>query len=306
MLVINDLRQVHKLEKQCVVALGTFDGLHIGHQDVIFEARREAKVRDALLTVFTFSNHPLQLIRPELVPVKLLTKEQKYTLLESWGVDVLVDLPFNWDLANLTPKAFIEKLSKLDISGIVVGDNFTYGCKGVGNSNSLKEEAKTRGFSLTIRPLVKKNGTVVSSTVIRQLLAKGEVLGAAMLLGRSYGLTGVVAHGQARGRLIGFPTANLELSEARVACPPEGVYAVKVLAGSRSYKGMANIGKNPTFGDVEKTRLETHLFDFTGDLYGQKITVLFVDRIREQLKFKGIEELMAQLAKDKAKCLQIL
>lgn len=305
MKVVTEIGQLHKGEKSYVVALGTFDGLHLGHQEVITTAKREATKRNALLAVFTFSNHPLELIRPELVPVKLLTQQQKYKLLEGFGVDLLIDLPFNKELASLSKDAFLNKLLQLGVSGIVVGENFTYGEKGAGNCRSLAEAAVEYGFSLDVRPLVKREGTVISSTVVRHLLAEGSVREAAALLGRSYGLTGTVAHGQERGRLLGFPTANIELSEARVACPPEGVYAVRVLVGTEEYKGMANVGKNPTFGDVEKLRLEAHLFDFSGNLYGKEITVLFVDKIREQVKFSSIEKLKQQLEQDKLQCRNI-
>lgn len=302
MLVVNALGQVHKLKKQCVVALGTFDGLHLGHQDVILAAKKEAEERNVLLTVFTFSNHPLELIRPEFAPVRLLSKEQKYELLASYGVDVLLDLPFNWELARLSPSDFIEKLLLLDVSGVVVGENFTYGAEGAGNCDTLARAAQEQGFSLDVRPLVQRDGVVISSTVIRQLLAEGKVAAASELLGRPYALTGTVSHGNERGRLLGFPTANIELCEAGVAYPPEGVYAVKALVDGKEYKGMANIGKNPTFGDVAELRLETHLFDFAKDIYGQQLTVLFIANLRKQVKFASIDELKAQLEQDKQSC----
>ena len=302
MLVVNALGQVHKLKKQCVVALGTFDGLHLGHQDVILAAKKEAEERNALLTVFTFSNHPLELIRPELAPVRLLSKEQKYELLASYGVDVLLDLPFNWELARLSPSDFIEKLLLLDVSGVVVGENFTYGAEGAGNCDTLARAAQEQGFTLDVRPLVQRDDVVISSTVIRQLLAEGKVAAASELLGRPYALTGTVSHGNERGRLLGFPTANIELCEAGVAYPPEGVYAVRVLVDGKEYKGMANIGKNPTFGDVAELRLETHLFDFAKDIYGQQLTVFFIANLRKQVKFASIDELKAQLEQDKQSC----
>ena len=309
MIIINELGQLHKMERACVIALGTFDGLHLGHQDVILAAKAQAESTGALLTVFTFSNHPLQLIRPELVPVALLTKEKKYELLTKLGVEVLVDLPFNWELANLSPKQFIDKLKILGIQGIVVGENFTYGCKGAGNCALLAEAAKQHNFNLDVRPLV-TNPLIdkpVSSTIIRAMLKEGHVEQATALLGRAYSLKGTVAMGNQRGRLLGFPTANIEFSGAPTAVPPEGVYAVRVtLANGKTYGGMANIGNNPTFGDVLKPRLEVNIFDFTGDLYGQTITVEFISRIREQQKFTGLEALTQQLNADKYKALELL
>lgn len=303
MLVINDLRQLHKMDKPVVIALGTFDGLHLGHQQVIMAAKDKAARVGALLAVFTFSNHPMQLIRPERVPTALLTKEQKYQLLEQMGVELLVDLPFNWELANLSPLSFIDKLEQLGISGIVVGENFTFGCKGAGNCQLLAQEASKRGFTLEVLPLVKDNQQIVCSTTIRKMIAEGFVEAAAAFLGRPYALTGIVAHGNERGRLLGFPTANIELSASRIAIPAVGVYAVRViLADASIYNGMANIGNNPTFGDVLKPRLETNIFDFSGDIYDQPITVEFIAKVREQVKFASLDALIAQLEADKKVC----
>lgn len=306
MLVINDLRQIHKLEKQCVVALGTFDGLHVGHQDVINVARRQARQRGHLLAVFTFQNHPLELICPERVPVALLTREEKYCLLEKLGVEVLIDLPFDKQLASLSPAEFLQKLLLLGVSGIVVGENFTYGYKGAGNCKLLAEAAVENCFSLDVRPLVKQQGEVVSSTLIRKALLEGNVEEATRLLGRAYSVTGMVAHGNERGRLLGFPTANLELADTRVALPPIGVYAVRVRLLQNTYKGMANIGNNPTFGDVNTLRLETHIFDFQEDIYGKAITIEFVARVREQKTFSSLDALIVQLQNDKNSCQEIL
>ncbi|MCQ2373842.1 MAG: bifunctional riboflavin kinase/FAD synthetase [Phascolarctobacterium sp.] len=306
MKVITELGQLHKGEKSYVVALGTFDGLHVGHQDVINVARRQARQRGHLLAVFTFQNHPLELICPERVPVALLTKEEKYSLLEKLGVELLIDLPFDRQLASLSPAEFLQKLLLLGVSGIVVGENFTYGYKGAGNCKLLAEAAMDNSFSLEVRPLVKQQGEAVSSTLIRQKLLEGHVEAAARLLGRSYTITGIVAHGNERGRLLGFPTANLELADNRVALPPVGVYAVRVRLSQGSYKGMANIGNNPTFGDVNSLRLETHIFDFSDDIYGQSITIEFVAAIREQVKFNSLDALITQLQQDKSKCQEIL
>ena len=158
------------------------------------------------------------------------------------------------------------------------------------------------GFELIVRELVSEGATVISSTAIRQLIAAGEVAKAAAMLGRSYSISGTVAHGNERGRLLGYPTANIELEDAHVAVPLGGVYAVRVIVNGKSYHGMANIGYNPTFGDVAKPRLETNIFDFTGDLYGKQLMVQFVQRIRGEVKFAGIEQLKQQLAQDKNDC----
>lgn len=298
--IITSLGQLHKATVPCVVALGTFDGLHLGHQDVIRTAKEQAERTGAKLAVFTFSNHPYALIRPDMIPPALITPKEKQQLLEAMGVDILIDIPFNAEVAQLTPQYFVEKLQDLGYDCLVVGENFTYGVRGEGNVHTLEESAQKLGFRLIVRHLVMGAGAVVSSTAIRQLIAEGKVEQAAKMLGRAYRLSGIVAHGNERGRLLGYPTANLELENAQVAVPLGGVYAVRAyLADSSVYGGMANIGSNPTFGDVAKPRLETNIFDFSGNLYEQPLTIEFVARIRGEVKFNGLEALKAQLAADK-------
>lgn len=304
--IITSLEQLHSFAAPCVVALGTFDGLHRGHLDVIGTAKQEAEHTGAKLAVFTFSNHPLEWIDPAHVPVALVTPAVKLQLLENLGVDVLIDIPFNQLVADLLPQQFLERLSALNYSCLVVGENFTYGQRGVGNVYTLAASAQAMGFKLIVRKLVSNNGTIVSSTEIRRLITAGEVQQAAKMLGRSYSISGIVAHGNERGRLLGYPTANLELVDAHVAIPLGGVYAVRAYVDGGVYGGMANIGKNPTFGDVEKPRLETNIFGFSGDIYGKTLTIEFVQRIRGEVKFAGIDALKAQLAQDKLDCLKFL
>ena len=304
--IITSLEQLHSFAAPCVVALGTFDGLHRGHLDVIGTAKQEAEHTGAKLAVFTFSNHPLEWINPAHVPVALVTPAVKLQLLESLGVDVLIDIPFNQLVADLLPQQFLERLSALNYSCLVVGENFTYGQRGMGNVYTLAASAQALGFKLIVRKLVSNNGTIVSSTEIRRLITAGEVQQAAKMLGRSYSISGIVAHGNERGRLLGYPTANLELVDAHVAIPLGGVYAVRAYVDGGVYGGMANIGKNPTFGDVEKPRLETNIFGFSGDIYGKTLTIEFVQRIRGEVKFAGIDALKAQLTQDKLDCLSFL
>lgn len=304
--IITSLEQLHSFAAPCVVALGTFDGLHRGHLDVIGTAKQEAEHTGAKLAVFTFSNHPLEWINPAHVPVALVTPAVKLQLLENLGVDVLIDIPFNQLVADLLPQQFLERLSALNYSCLVVGENFTYGQRGVGNVYTLAASAQAMGFKLIVRKLVSNNGTIVSSTEIRRLITAGEVQQAAKMLGRSYSISGIVAHGNERGRLLGYPTANLELVDAHVAIPLGGVYAVRAYVDGGVYGGMANIGKNPTFGDVEKPRLETNIFGFSGDIYGKTLTIEFVQRIRGEVKFAGIDALKEQLAQDKLDCLKFL
>lgn len=299
MKIINSLKQLHTFTEPCVIALGTFDGLHLGHRDVIGSAKEYADKQGISLAVFTFSNHPLSLIKPELVPVALLTQKQKHACFEALGVDLLLDIPFDEALANLSPQEFLQKLSVLQFTCLVVGENFSFGSKGAGNIQTLASFTQEHASKLMVRPLVSNDGVVISSTAIRNLIAGGEVTKARQMLGRAYALSGTVVYGNQRGNTIGFPTANIALEATKIAVPAGGVYAVKIYIEGKCYKGMANIGNNPTFGDVREARLEVNVFGFEGNLYGKEITVAFYQRIRGEVKFNGVAELIAQLHRDR-------
>lgn len=282
-----------------VIALGTFDGLHLGHTDVINTARDYAERSGLKLAVFTFSNHPLALIRPDLVPVRIISAEEKIKLLESFGVDYLINIPFTEDFAALSPDEFLEKLACFNYRCLVVGENFTYGFLGSGKTETLERSGRKNGFDVIVRPLVKINGNVVSSTGIRNLIQAGHIEYANRMLGRAYAITGTIVHGEQRGRKLGFPTANIELLHGEMAVPAPGVYAVTVSIEGSIYEGMGNIGNNPTFNDVEHARLEVNLFNCSGDLYGKTMSVQFHKYIRAEKKFSGVEELCRQIEEDK-------
>lgn len=282
-----------------VIALGTFDGLHLGHTDVINTARDYAERSGLKLAVFTFSNHPLALIRPDLVPVRIISAEEKIKLLESFGVDYLINIPFTEDFAALSPDEFLDRLACFNYRCLVVGENFTYGFLGSGKTETLERSGRKNGFDVIVRPLVKMNGNVVSSTGIRNLIQAGHIEYANRMLGRAYAITGKIVHGEQRGRKLGFPTANIELLHGEMAVPAPGVYAVTASIEGRIYEGMGNIGNNPTFNDVEHARLEVNLFNCSGDLYGKTMSVQFHKYIRAEKKFSGVEELCRQIEEDK-------
>lgn len=282
-----------------VIALGTFDGLHLGHTDVIDTAKDYAERSGLKLAVFTFSNHPLALIRPDLVPVRIISAEEKIKLLESFGVDYLINIPFTEDFAALSPDEFLEKLAYFNYRCLVVGENFTYGFLGSGKTETLERSGRKNGFDVIVRPLVKMNGNVVSSTGIRNLIQAGHIEYANRMLGRAYAITGKIVHGEQRGRKLGFPTANIELLHGEMAVPAPGVYAVTASIEGSIYEGMGNIGNNPTFNDVEHARLEVNLFNCSGDLYGKTMSVQFHKYIRAEKKFSGVEELCRQIEEDK-------
>lgn len=282
-----------------VIALGTFDGLHLGHTDVINTARDYAERSGLKLAVFTFSNHPLALIRPDLVPVRIISAEEKIKLLESFGVDYLINIPFTEDFAALSPDEFLDRLDCFNYRCLVVGENFTYGFLGSGKTETLERSGRKNGFDVIVRPLVKMNGNVVSSTGIRNLIQAGHIEYANRMLGRAYSITGKIVHGEQRGRKLGFPTANIELLHGEMAVPAPGVYAVTASIEGSIYEGMGNIGNNPTFNDVEHARLEVNLFNCSGDLYGKTMSVQFHKYIRAEKKFSGVEELCRQIEEDK-------
>lgn len=282
-----------------VIALGTFDGLHLGHTDVINTAKDYAERSGLKLAVFTFSNHPLVLIRPDLVPVRIISAEEKIKLLESFGVDYLINIPFTEDFAALSPDEFLDRLACFNYRCLVVGENFTYGFLGSGKTETLERSGRKNGFDVIVRPLVKMNGNVVSSTGIRNLIQAGHIEYANRMLGRAYAITGKIVHGEQRGRKLGFPTANIELLHGEMAVPAPGVYAVTASIEGRIYEGMGNIGNNPTFNDVEHARLEVNLFNCSGDLYGKTMSVQFHKYIRAEKKFSGVEELCRQIEEDK-------
>lgn len=282
-----------------VIALGTFDGLHLGHTDVINTAKDYAERSGLKLAVFTFSNHPLALIRPDLVPVRIISAEEKIKLLESFGVDYLINIPFTEDFAALSPDEFLDRLACFNYRCLVVGENFTYGFLGSGKTETLERSGRKNGFDVIVRPLVKMNGNVVSSTGIRNLIQAGHIEYANRMLGRAYSITGKIVHGEQRGRKLGFPTANIELLHGEMAVPAPGVYAVTASIEGGIYEGMGNIGNNPTFNDVEHVRLEVNLFNCSGDLYGKTMSVQFHKYIRAEKKFSGVEELCRQIEEDK-------
>ena len=304
--IISSFSQLHKFSKPCVIALGTFDGLHRGHVDIIEAARLEALSSGALLAVFTFQNHPATYIRPDLVPPALITSEARHKAFEKLGVDVLIEVPFDEELCFMSPEDFVKNLSEVGFSALVIGDNFTYGAYGKGNKESLEASSKAQGFKLIVRSLVRDGDTTMSSTVIRKLILSGTVREANRLLGYQYALTGKVVHGLKRGRTIGVPTANLDLTGVKLAIPQAGAYAVLVDVAGKIYQGMANVGDNPTFSDVLSKRLEVNIFDFAEDSYGKEISIIFVEMVRGEIKFSSLEALKDQLAKDKISCEKIL
>lgn len=287
------------------VAMGNFDGVHLGHQSVIDLARRP----DAPLGIVTFEPHPRQFFAPDAAPFRLMNPEARANRLAKLGVQHLYELPFDAALASLTPEAFVRDVlaGGLGIAHVVVGSDFCFGKGRTGRAADLQSLGQRHGFATTIAPLLAVNGTEVSSTAIRTALTEGRPRDAAAMLGHWHRIEGEVIHGEKRGRELGYPTANMSVDGLHL--PRLGVYAVKVdiLTGPQtgSYMGAASLGVRPMFG-VNRPNLETFLFDFKGDLYGQHLSIAFVDYLRPELKFDGLDALITQMDADCAKARDIL
>ncbi len=288
--------------KGSVAALGNFDGVHLGHRAVIARAGTLARARQAPLAVVTFEPHPRSHFQPEAAPFRLTPLDAKTRALAGLGVDQLFVLRFGPTLAQFGPAAFVSQVlvGRLGLACAVTGYNFSFGKGREGDAEALAALGVPLGMAVErVAPEMGPDGEVCSSSRVRSLLAAGQVRRAAAMLGRDFEIDGVVATGARLGNTIGFPTANLCLGE--YARPALGVYAVRCAVDdggpARWIAGAANIGKRPTVGGVEE-RLEAHLFDFSGDLYGKRLRVALVEHLRPERKFDGLDALKAQIAED--------
>jgi len=290
------------------VAMGNFDGVHRGHQSVIAMARGW-NGGSAPLGVVTFEPHPRDHFAPNGAPFRLMNPEARANRLEKIGVDRLFELPFGAEIAGMEAEAFAhDVLAKgLGVANVTVGADFRFGKGRAGDTEALVAYGARYGFDVTVAPLLHIEGLEISSTAIRQALAEGRPRDAAEMLGHLHRIEGPVIHGEKRGRELGYPTANM--SVAGLHLPKLGVYAVKVdvLSGPQagSYMGAASLGVRPMFGE-NAPNLETYIFDFKGDLYGQHLSIALVDYLRPELKFDGLPALMEQMASDCARAREIL
>ncbi|WP_367183166.1 bifunctional riboflavin kinase/FAD synthetase [Selenomonas sp.] len=282
------------------VALGMFDGVHIGHQSIISHAVELAQRIGGKSVVFTFSNHPLSVLAPKQMPPQIGNNILREERLQELGVDILIAMPFTKDFASRRPEEFLDILRQnLAPRYVVTGPNYTFGYKGKGTQRMLLRAGEEYGFTAEICPAVLRNGRPVSSTRIRSLLAEGDLHKASDFLGYPFTVVERVIHGDERGRVIGFPTANLAIREQRVMLP-NGVYAVGIRFQGKSYNGVANIGDNPTFKGCNR-RIEVNIEDFQGNLYDKLIAVEFWEKLRDEVQFSSVEQLVKQIKKDKEK-----
>lgn len=281
-----------------IVALGNFDGFHLGHQAVVGQAVARARAEGRPALVATFDPHPVRHFRPDTPPFRLTTLDQRERLFAAAGVDAMVVFPFDAALAALSAEAFVADrlVDRLQVAGVVTGEDFTFGQGKRGDVAMLAALGERHGFSADTVGPVTLDGETVSSSRIRDLLRSGDPRGAARLLTRPFAIEGVVQHGDKLGRTIGYPTANLDMG--KYLRPAYGIYAVTArLADGRQVRGAANLGIRPTF-DPPKELLEPYFFDFSGDLYGQALEVALIDYIRPEARFDTLDALTAQMEAD--------
>ena len=303
--IIKKISDLTKEYPNPVVALGTFDGVHLGHATIIRRAVEIAEKIKGTAIVFTFSNHPLSVIAPENTPLIIGSKSLRREILKTLGVKVLIEIPFTAEFSRKTPEEFLSLLhDKISPVYVVTGPNYTFGKFGKGNGRTLIREGGNYGFQAEVCQAVTLERKIVSSTRIRAMISEGDLHSANELLGREFTYVSKVVHGDRRGRKLGFPTANLEISDGRLMLP-NGVYAVRVKIGEKIFGGVANIGNNPTF-KIAKRRLEIFIDEFNKNIYGEEIFVSFVDKIREEKTFSSVEELKKQIREDLKNARKIL
>ena len=290
------------------VTIGKFDGVHVGHRGVIDLLEQVAAERGLTSAVVTFDRHPLAVLRPGSVPRALVSNRQKRELLEAAGVAATLMLTFDDELRSLTPAQFVDRIlvGALHARVVFVGDDFRFGIRGSGTVDTLRELGAERGLEVvSIDDVRLGGGRRASSTWIRELLEAGDVKRAGELLGREPAVRGIVVHGEQRGRELGFPTANLA-PDSEGYVPADGVYAARVLVGDTTYPAAVSVGHNPTFEGVPEKQVEAHLLDVSLDLYGQELTVMFVDWVRGNVAFEGVDALVEHIRADVVRTREVL
>lgn len=294
----------YRPEKHTVATIGTFDGVHFGHRAILEMIIREAKERNGKSLLISFHPHPRLVLFPENNPLRLLhSLDEKISVLADLGLDRLLLLPFTREFSRTSSQVFIKDIlvKKVQMEQIVIGYDHRFGKNRGGGIDELRNFGEELDFGVEEIPPQAIDEANVSSTKIRKALKGGDIVTANKFLGYRYGFDGLVVHGEKQGRLLGYPTANMQPVDERKLIPADGVYFVKVMAQDTWYFGMMNIGRKPTMGEFERSH-EVNIFDFEGDLYNQVIRVEFVDWIRGELKFDSLDELITAIQGDEVFC----
>ncbi len=297
MKIYNSLEEIKDIEPT-VVALGNFDGIHRGHQEIISRTVKEAASAGLKSGVFTFSNHTSSVLK-NVPPVKnILYPDQKISILEEMGVDYMFNIPFTEEILRMNPEEFIDRIlvDKFNIREAYCGFNYTFGYKASGTAEVLMHEGLKRGFGIHVQEPYVIDGIVVSSTYIRQLIEEGRMEECTKFMGRMYAIDGEIVMGNKLGRTIGFPTCNTIVDETMIT-PPNGVYITTCTIDGVKRPSVTNVGVKPTIGKYEKN-IETHIFDFNEDVYGKRIRVDFIKHTRPEKKFDGVDDLKKQIQSD--------
>lgn len=309
MIIIRDIERIDPPFDNAVVTIGNFDGVHIGHQALLHEVVETADRIGGTSVAITFEPHPMRVLNPEGHPALITLFEQKSELIRATGIDCLLAIPFTRQFANIGARDFVVDMLVrcVGMKSIVIGKDYAFGKNREGDIDRLREWGVELGYEVRVVdwiPGPHNGGSRISSTKIRQLIMDGDMVRAQKLLGRHYQVRGEVAHGRNRGgRLLGFPTANITLQDE--LCPQTGVYAVTVELDGIAHNGVGNIGYSPTFDDHVFT-IEVHLLDFSDDIYGRKIRVNFIERLRGEIRFSSLDELSEQIRNDIVRARDIL
>ena len=295
-------------DKRTVVTVGTFDGVHIGHQQIIGELNRLKEEKNLRSILITFDPHPQIVLRNRSKDVKLLTStEEKLELLKKFPLDIVYIINFSKEFAATSAENFFTDyiVNRIGLNDLVIGYDHMFGKNREGSIETVNALSHKFGFSVHKVPEFKISDKNISSTEVRNLLEQGDVNAAKFFLGRFYDIEGTVVQGAKRGRELGYPTANIQIDDANKQIPKNGIYAVEVFYDEKIYRGMMSIGHNPTVNDTHEIFLEVNIFNFDKDIYGEKIKIRFVEYIREEVKFNSLEELTKKLDEDKQKTLNI-
>lgn len=295
--------------RNAVVTIGTFDGVHVGHQAILDRLKSKAKSIDGETVIITFEPHPRFVLLGNSQPIFLLnTLEEKIRNIERQGIDNLVVVNFTLEFAAMEAEAYVKSflVENFQPHTLIIGYDHLFGKGRKGNFQLLQEMKTQFHFELEEIPMQVVEQNKISSTQIRLALKSGDVAKAARYLGQAYALQGVVIEGKKRGKNLGYPTANIQVDDGQKLIPAIGVYAVRVEHNQKLYGGMMNIGHNPTFADGKNVSMEVHIFDFDQDIYGMQLKVFFMEKLRDEMKFDGVQELVRAIDADKVQALKIL
>jgi riboflavin kinase / FMN adenylyltransferase len=296
---LEDIARLHPELPEIGLTIGNFDGVHLGHQKLLKKIKKECLQKKISFVVVTFVPHPQKILQPDKERFLINTYEQRRKFLSALGVDILIELKFDRDFSTMGPEDFLKKYLFVypKLRNMYLGYDFAFGANKQGGFDLVSEICKLKGMNVEIQPKFEVGSQVVSSSFVRQLIATGSLKEADDLLGRPFELEGLVVKGEGRGKKIGFPTANIQVS-SDIMIPQRGVYVTKTLYKGMMYKSVTNIGYNPTFKDGNQTHIETNIFDFDNDIYGETLEIQFLQKIREEKKFSTVNDLIEQIKAD--------